>query len=175
MLSSSRTYGSSLYSLALEEGVSELVYNELKCISDIFSDNKEYIKILDSAALSSDTKYSLIEESFTDKAHIFIVNFIKILAKKRLMHTFFDCCKIYENHYRSDNNIEAVTITTAVSLSEAEKDKLLSTLTAKFNKTFIPDFVVNPEIIGGMIINFENSHVDASLKTQLNEIKRAIS
>jgi len=175
MLSSSRTYGSSLYSLANEEGVSELIYNELKSVSDIISDNREYIKILDSAALSSDTKFSLIDESFKDKVHSYIVNFIKILTQKRLMHTFFDCCKIFENHYRNDNNIETVTVTTAVSLSEQEKGKLLSTLTAKFNKTFIPSFVVNPEIIGGMIINFENSHVDASLKTQLNEIKRAIS
>ena len=128
MVNSSRNYGLSLYSLANEENITKLIYDELKFVSEIISDNGEYIRILDSAAISGEEKYSMINNAFSGKVHSYIVNFIKILAGKRLMYTFSDCCNIFEKQYRSDNNIETITVTTAIELTGEEKERLLSSL-----------------------------------------------
>ena len=175
MNTSINVYGTSLYSLAKDEGLCEIFIDELSALSDILSENSEYTDILDCGAVSSTEKFHLVDEAFSGKIHVYILNFIKILSQKRLMHEFKTCKKEFEKQYNHDNGIEEITVTTALPLDSGRREKLLKKLSDEYGKKFVPHFEVHPEILGGMVISFENSELDASIKAKLNELKKAIS
>ena len=73
------------------------------------------------------------------------------------------------------NNIEKVTVITAQELGEAMKEKLLSKLEKEYAKKIVPEYKVDADIIGGIIIRTENSQTDASVRSRLDAIKAQLS
>ena len=87
---------------------------------------------------------SLIDAAFSD-ADEYIVNFIKILCEKKCVHLFSDCVKHFEKLYNKANNIEKITVITAVPLSDSLKEKLVKKLGAEYNKKILPEYKKNTE------------------------------
>jgi F-type H+-transporting ATPase subunit delta len=103
------------------------------------------------------------------------LNFLKLLAKRRIANIFLPCVKNYEKLYFKDNNIERATITTAIELAEDKKREIVEKIEASSGKKVIPSFIVSPDIVGGIVIETESSAIDASVKTKLESIRRYIS
>ncbi len=175
MNNSVRTYALSLYSLADEDGIDKLIYDELLTAADILNSNPEYINILDTAAFSGNEKDNLIDESFGKSIHIYIVNFLKILARKRMVYSFSECVRFYEKQYRAKHNIETAEIITAIAVSDEKKKSITEKLSQIYKKELITTFTVDSSLIGGIVVKFENSSIDTSVKSKLNELKSIIS
>jgi F-type H+-transporting ATPase subunit delta len=168
-------YSSSLYSAAVEENASKEVYDSLQLVASVISDSPEYIRIINSVSLPLETRENLIDEAFSGNVHVFVLNFLKLLAKRRIANIFLPCVKNYEKLYFKDNNIERATITTAIELAEDKKREIVEKIEASSGKKVIPSFIVSPDIVGGIVIETESSAIDASVKTKLESIRRYIS
>lgn len=165
-------YSRSLYEAACEENVSEDVYDSLKTVQKVLADNEEYIKIVSSANLEANERERLIDEAFEGRIHVFALNFMKILAKKRIFEIVLPCAEEYEKRYFEDNNIAYATITTAFELDEQKKKDVVEKTEKSVGKKIIPNFVVDREIVGGIVIETGNSEIDASVAGKLRAIKR---
>ena len=170
----SSVYASSLFSLAEDENKVDAIMEELKELSFVFSENKDYPTLLDSPTLSLSERLSLIDDAFSGSEE-YVLNFLKILCEKKCVHAFSDCVKHYEKLYNKANNIEKVTVITAFPLNDALKEKLLQKLGAEYNKKIVPEYRVDSEILGGIIIRTENSQTDASVRSRLDAIKAQLS
>lgn len=168
-------YSMSLYSAACEEGCAKEVYDSLKVIEEVLKDNGEYIKIASSALISAEEREGLVDEAFSGRVNILSLNFMKILAKKRIFDILVPCIGEYEKQYLKDNNITNATITTAFELDEKRKEAIINKIGKATGKTVIGEFVVKKDIVGGIIIETENSSVDASVTGKLQSIERYIS
>lgn len=168
-------YSSSLYSAAVEEGASKEVYDSLELVRALVSENPEYIKLINSANVPLETREGLIDEAFSGNVHVFVLNFMKLLAKRRIADIFVPCVKNYEKLYFKDNNIERAKVITAFELDNAKKEKIVDRIASSTGKTVIPEFIVSPDIVGGIVIETETSAIDASVKTKLEAIRRYIS
>ena len=58
-------FGKALFLLTEEVGTTERVYSESLAVREIASENPEYLKLLDTPALSTDERLSLIDEAFS--------------------------------------------------------------------------------------------------------------
>lgn len=168
-------YSTSLYDAAKEENCTEEVYESLKAISGILDENGDYVKLVSSSWLKSEEREALIDEAFGGRCHIFALNFMKILAKKRIFDIFIPCVNEYEKKYYRDNNIENATIITAIPLDTEKQSEIISKIGKATGKTVKAKFEVKKEIIGGIIIETENSGIDASVESKLKSIERYIS
>lgn len=168
-------YSSSLYSLCCEENCAKEVYDSLKTVEKLMKDNCEYINIASSANLSREEREKLIDDAFSGNVHSLCLNFMKILAKKRIFNILIPCIEEYEKQYLNDNNITHAVITTAFALTEEKKEQIVEKLGKSTGKTIIPEFVVKEDIVGGIIIETENSSIDASVAGKLESIERYIS
>lgn len=166
-------YSTSLYDVAKEENCSESVYESLKAVSELI--NGDYVKLLTCASLKGEEREALIDEAFKEGVHPYVLNFMKILAGKRIFDIFIPCVNAFEKRYYADNNIENATITTAVSLSEEKKREVVEKLEGSTGKTINPRFKVDEKIIGGIIIETESKAVDGSVMTKLKNLERHIS
>ena len=100
---------------------------------------------------------------------------MKLLAKKRLFGIFDAVAEEYEKTYFKNNSIERAVITTAIDLDENKKKSIAERIEKAIGKRVIPEFVVDEKILGGIIIETENSNIDASVTGALGSIKRFIS
>jgi len=169
------SYGMSMYSLCKEENLTNEVKDDLNLISNILNENPEYVKLLDSPMINKVQRCSLIDDAFSQHVNEYTLSFLKILTEKRAMYKFNACEKVYTKQYNEDNNIETAVAVSAVPLSDELKARLTEKLSKLTNKTVLLENHVDSNVIGGLIVRFSNSQIDASIKSRLNDIGNLIS
>ena len=96
------------------------------------------------------------------------------MASKNILNLIFDCEKEYARLYRKAHNIERASIISAVELSDVQKENLVKKLEKMTGKTVCADFSCDSGIIGGLVVRFENSQLDLSVKSRLEDMKKHI-
>ena len=72
------------------------------------------------------------------------------------------------------NNIAEVKVTTSVPLSDGLKTKLKAKLEKVWGKSVILTETVDPDIMGGIVVNYGNTMMDGSVKSKLEAIQKQI-
>lgn len=170
----SKEYAAALFALAKEEKREAEFLQALKKAEEIFRAEPEYMNILDSRSLGSALRASLVREAFGEAMPEYVVSFIGLLCEKGRINEFFDCVAEYEKMYRHFLSVCEVKITSAVPLTESEKAALVSKLEKSGKKTVSAHYTVDPAIIGGIIIESEDSVIDGSLRGKLGKVKEVI-
>ncbi len=167
-------YAKALFSLALEQDELEQYAEHLKSIGEIIAENGEYLEYLFSPAEPLSNRLSAIDEAFSS-APQFIVSFLKLLCENGrirelpdYIEEFFELKKIHENSVTA-------FISSAVPLSDLQKEKLLSKLTSIYNKNIIPIYEVDNTLLGGMKIEIDGKTLDGSIFKKLSSIKGAMN
>lgn len=80
----------------------------------------------------------------------------------------------FGKRYREELGIAEVELTTAIELEEAAIGKLLHVLENKLSKRVVAKTVVDPEIIGGLVIRHEGMVYDGSVRTMLHQVNRCL-
>ena len=76
--------------------------------------------------------------------------------------------------YRTKHNILSTHVTTATELPEATYDKIKVFIKKTFDAEAEIDVHIDPSLIGGFILDIENSRMDASVAGQLNALKNKL-
>lgn len=168
-------YGLSLYSLCKEENMTETAKENLALVSYVLGENPQYIKLLDSPMIKKDERCSLIDDAFKDKVSEYVLNFLKLLAEKNAVSKFSACEKAFIRQYNEDNNIETAVAVTAAPLDDELKEKLTEKLGKLTGKKVQLENQVDKSVIGGLVVRFSNTQIDASINTKLKSIKKQLS
>ena len=167
------SYAEALYSLSVEENISDEIYSQMDSVKFAFTDNPELSKILDRPCTYSAERTAFIDRCFKD-VNRYLLNCIKVMSKRRVTIHFPEMADEFMKLYRTENGIEIVNVITAVALSEEQEDKLKSNLETKLNKKVLLKTTVDAGILGGIVVRTESSQLDASVKTRLDNIENKI-
>ena len=171
MRSMTKQYSQSLYSLSKDENIENVILEDLKVINDALKENGEFINLLLARSISKEERDAICDEVFSSM-HEYSLNFVKILCDKKIIKYFDEIYSIFVKLYNDDNNICDVLVTSATMLSSELKLKLKEKLQKEMNKTVNITYKIDPEILGGIIIQSDGMQQDASLKTRINSIKK---
>jgi F-type H+-transporting ATPase subunit delta len=80
------------------------------------------------------------------------------------------------NQYRKINHIRRVKITTAVALDEQLKEAIVARVTKEIPDEKIElETAVNADLVGGFVLESDNNLFDASIRRDLNDVKKQFS
>ena len=82
MTQAARVYGESMYALALEEGLTGEILEEMKVIRTLFQENPDYVHLLSEPSIPGNERIDLIEAAFGNQAERYLVNFLKLLCER---------------------------------------------------------------------------------------------
>lgn len=167
-------YGESLYSLAQEEGLTEDILNQLSVLEQCFQTEPGYLKLLSAASLSKQERAQILDEAFSPKVQPYLLNFLKILAEKGYIRHFSHCCTAYRRCYYRDNGILPVTAVSAVSLKPEQAKRLTEKLAAITGKTILLHNQVEPELLGGVRLDFDGKQLDDTIQHRLESIRQML-
>ena len=163
-------YAQALYSLAKDEGEQTQILGQLGCLDEAFSAEPDFLRLLATPSLSKDERVRIIDESFRDKVHPYVLNFMKLLTEKGYARQFCDCAKAYKQLYNEDNGIVTVRAVTAVKLTVQQQEKLLEKLQQVTGKKVELQTKVDPACMGGIRLDYDGKQVDGTVKNRLDSI-----
>ena len=166
--------GEALYDLAKAEALSKIIGEQLHILQQSFQQEPDFIRLLSSPNLSKAERCRILDDSFRDKVHTYVLNFLKILTERGYMRHFCDCCDAYAEHYNADNGILRVTAVTAVAMSDAQKAKLTDKLHQLTGKEIQLLGRIDPAILGGIRLDYDGKRVDGTVKNRLDSVRELL-
>lgn len=166
-----REYGGALWLLAAEQNCTQEILQDVHTLQTVLAENPDYIKLIRSPDLLLDVRLQLLDDALRGNVHAYLLNFLKLLAERGHFAFLPDCLDEYCRKYDEANNIENVTVYSAVPLSSAQEDALRDKLCAKLGKTIRLHVEVDPSVIGGIRVQTENTSLDGTVRNKINTIR----
>jgi len=145
---------------------------EFSSFVDLLHELPKFDAVLSSEMIATDEKLSLIDKALGSQASPTFKNFLGVVAKRgrldilRAIHA-----QAVASFDRRRNRIP-VTITTAVPLDEQVFGSLSEKLRGVIGGEPIIKSTVEPETIGGLVVRVGDTVYDASLLTQLKNVRQ---
>ncbi|MDE7413448.1 MAG: F0F1 ATP synthase subunit delta [Muribaculaceae bacterium] len=168
-------YAKALYKFALETRSADRVYDEMKAVIASFQKNPELSKVLSNPFVEAADKEKLLIAAAGNNPGDDYKRFVRLILDHKREEFAYLMAYAYRDIYRKENNISQVRIVTAVKLGEAEMKKLRDIVEKSFrNTTFEYSESVDPDLIGGFIIDVDSVRMDASLSNELEQLRQTL-
>jgi len=170
-----KVYAESLMDAAGEQGHSEAVLEELNSlIEDIFQKQPIFEGFLHSLSFGRDRKRELIQKALGGQASKLFLNFLFVLNdhdRLGLLRAIAVMCKELDE---ASKGMVHVQVTTALPLPDDQRERLLQEIRQSSGVEPLPDLKVDPDILGGLIVRLGDWLYDASVRTQMNNLRHQI-
>ncbi len=173
MTGTSKEYAVALFSLAKEEQHETEIYDGLLFVKEVFENTPELYAFMRSPGISKQVRLDTVRDAFCDVPE-HVLSFLLLLCEHGDAELLPSCIEEFEKLYDRNMNICHALVTCAVELTDAEKDKLKSTLEAKTGKNLKLEYRTDPALMGGMTVEMDGIIIDGSLKHRLHTIKEVM-
>lgn len=163
-------YARALLKSATLEGQEDSIYEDMKCLSQSYIEVPELRFTIDNPMLSKENKQMVIETACGSKPNELTKKFITLVLKERRGEALQFMAASYITLYRKQKNIISGKLTTASTVNEATELKMKQLVEAKTHGFVEFNAEVDPELIGGFILEYDTYRMDASVKTKLRDI-----
>jgi F-type H+-transporting ATPase subunit delta len=168
-------YARALFQAALEAGAADSVFDDARGLIDMKTGEPRLRNFLASPQIPTEDKHALVAKVFAGRAHKLFVDLLHLLIDKKRVMFAQEIAEAYRYLYEKHKGIVAVRAITAVPLDDRSREKLLRTLERQTKKTIRLKHVIDPSIIGGMILKMEDTVIDGSIRFQLDELRRRLA
>ncbi len=148
----------------------EECFKDFEVFVALYFGYEEFANILSRPGVKLEKKVSFLKKIFGGRAEKKVIDFISLLIKKNRISLLERIAEEVERAYRKEKGITGLLIKSAVELLPEERKKLVKVLEKKFGKIQIRE-VIDPTILGGLVICFSDQVVDASISAKLKHLK----
>ena len=103
-----------------------------------------------------------------------IRRFVNVLAENQRLELIPEVTEIYEQRRADEEKVLEVELISAIELSETQSDAFESALAKRFARDIELTQVVEPELIGGVIVRAGDTVIDNSVRGKLNKMQEAL-
>ncbi len=166
-------YAKSLIGLAIERNQLDQVYNDMLYLQSVCRESREFVVILKSPVITPDKKQAILESVTNGKVSELVAGFNRLLILKGREANLPEIITAFIEQYKEIKDIFVVKLTTATEASDTLKNTLIDKIKATTSLQNIElKAEVDPDIIGGFVLQMGDTLVDASISYDLNMIKQ---
>ncbi|MBR6484001.1 MAG: ATP synthase F1 subunit delta [Clostridiales bacterium] len=169
-----REYASALFATGLEDNVLEEIHDGLMVIKEVLDSDPVFADFLLSPAIAKEERVKAVEEAFGNSVHKHLTAFLCILTSKGHIRDLDECIEVFEELYKESMKKSKAIVTSAVELSDEQKDALKTKLEKKSGKELEIIYRINKALIGGLVVELDGTRLDGSIKRRLKEIKEVM-
>lgn len=166
-------YAQALVAAAESSGETQAVIEEFDSfLNDVLGTQPRFAELLTSVLIAAEDKVALLERVLRSQASKTFLNFLKTVAEHdRLdyLHSMRDAAHVIYDDSRGHVSVE---VRTATPLDESRAEQLRGTLAGILNRQADLVRVIDPSLIGGLVVKVEDTVYDASVSTHLEKLRR---
>ena len=163
-------YARALLKSATDAKIEDAVYTEMQQLAKSYVEVPQLRFTIDNPMLSKEKKETLLLTAVGKKPSALTKTFIQLVLKEDRENVMQFIANSYVTLYRQQKNIIRGRLITAAQVTPATEQKMRQMVESKTNGTVEFETEVNPDIIGGFILEYDTYRMDASVKTKLNSI-----
>ena len=163
-------YARALLKSATDAKIEDAVYTEMQQLAKSYVEVPQLRFTIDNPMLSKDKKEALLLTAAGKKPSDLTKVFIQLVLKEDRESVMQFIANSYVTLYRQQKNVIRGRLITAAQVSSATEQKMRRMVESKTSGTVEFETEVNPDIIGGFILEYDTYRMDASVKSKLNSI-----
>ena len=167
-------YARALLKSATDAKIETDVYKEMQTLAKSYAEVPQLRQTIDNPMLSKDTKQALLLTAVGEESSELTKVFISLVLKEDRENVMQFIANSYVTLYRQQKNVIRGRLITAAAVSPATEQKMRQMVESKTNGTVEFETEVNPDIIGGFILEYDTYRMDASVKSKLNSILNSL-
>jgi F-type H+-transporting ATPase subunit delta len=167
-------YARSLFEVAQEHDKLDKIRDELGEFADAMHESRELQVFLFSPYFSTKEKIEGLDKAVSG-ADETTVNFLKLLIEKHRMPVIFRLRAEFDRLWEEENRLLPVQVTSAVELPKSTVKQIGDRIAEQTDRKVELSSIVDPDILGGIIVRVGNSVLDASIRNRLENFRKQVA
>lgn len=167
-------YARALLKCAMELNLEDKVYQEMITLADQYNRVPELRSTIDNPMLEKNKKQALLQVACGKNLSELTEKFIQLVLQEGRENVIQMMATSYITLYRKQKNIISGRLITATTVTPEVEQKMKQMVQNKSQATVEFQTEVNPDIIGGFVLEYDSYRMDASVQTKLNNILKEL-
>jgi F-type H+-transporting ATPase subunit delta len=169
-----QVYARSLFEVASERGVSDVVRDQIGLFADAMAGNRDLAVFFFSPYFSTIEKKDGLNRTVEGADPVF-ENFLEALIERHRMPAIYRIRARYDKFWDEANRKLPVEVTTAVPLDDSTVQSIGERIGSQTGQSVQLSSNVDPEILGGIVLRVGNFILDASIRSRLNQLRKQVA
>ncbi len=169
-----RVYASALFGAAKEKGKLDVIREQLGAFADALAENREMQLFFFSPYFSSAEKSEGLGKAIGG-VEAEMLNFLELLIEKHRMPVLFRIRRQFDALWAKENKRLGVTVTSAVELDPEVVERIGSEIEQQTGNTVDLQSRVDPDILGGLVLQVGNMVLDTSIRNRLEKLRKSVA
>lgn len=171
-LAAARAFAQSALELAEEQGQADALAEELRALASAVVEPGA-VAFFENPSIPASEQARVAAAAVAGGSSL-LRNLVGVLAEKRRLAALPMVADAYDDRLRHLRGKVNVTLTVAQALDESQLAKVGQSVTAALGKQALLRQTVDPGIIGGLVLQVEDTLIDGSVKCQLDQLRRRL-
>ena len=168
-----RVYARALFEAAQEKGRLEPVRDQLEQVVTAAAEVPELRELLRNPQLDPRARAAALEDVLAGGDEL-LRNFLLVLVDKGRIGALELIAEEFERLVAEAEGVLSAELTTAIELSDADERRLLKQIEDASGRKVEATRQVDPELIGGIVLQVGSHRLDASVRGRLDRLRRAL-
>jgi len=170
-----RRYAKALMELAKRDGMIAEIGAQLQQHEALLRVNVPLQRVLENPSINVQVKTDILTALLERTGPAPLVGkFLLLLVKRRRLRQLEAICMHYERMASEALHRIVAQVTTAAALDAQQRQLIAAKVAAATQKEVVLEVQVDPAILGGLVVQFNNVILDGSLRGQLVRIHKAL-
>jgi F-type H+-transporting ATPase subunit delta len=169
-----RVYARALFEVARQQGILDLVREQLGQFADALNSNRQLAMFFFSPYFSTQEKEAGLQRA-VEGAEEALTNFLALLIENHRMPVIFRARREFDRLWDEENKMLPVEITSAIALDDATTRGIGERIGERTGLEVELQTRVDPDILGGIVLRVGNSILDASIRNRLQQLRKQVA
>jgi F-type H+-transporting ATPase subunit delta len=170
-----KVYAEALLRAAAQRGQAADVLEELQAlVGEVFRREPALELFLSSPAVGRDRKAAVLRQTFEGRTSDLLLDFLYVLNSHDRLEILRGVAGLYRDLYDRGENRMQVLVRSAVPLADDQRERLTGELRAAFGKEPIVHSSVEPDLLGGLVVQVDDWVYDSSVRTRLDNLRKQL-
>lgn len=167
-------YAKTLLDLSVQENKLERILEDVESFNTITDQNKDFYNFLKTPIIHKDKKSQIVKKLFEKSYDDLTMKFLLLLIAKKREQYLPEVADEFIDQYKKLKHVTTVKVTTATELDDKALEAIKAKLKAsgKVDEKVELEIKIDPSLIGGFILEFDNNVYDASISHQLKSMRK---
>ena len=169
-----RRYALALYEEAEAKGMVETIDSDVETLHSALDGSRDLAAVFASPIIAREKKDAVLQSLFGGKVNDLTMRFLRLMVEKQREELLPETVRTYAALRDERLNIVEATVKSAQPLAHDEADRLRQKLEAQAGKSVRVRMVVDPSLMGGLVVRMGDVVYDRSVSHQLKTMREQL-
>jgi F-type H+-transporting ATPase subunit delta len=164
-------YAKALMSLADSQDLVDRLGEDVASLRQLLDESADLKQFLDNPLIKPADKKGVLQRILGDSLHAYTLNFLMLLVDRGRILFLSDVCRSFQALLRTRKQTVLAQVTSTIALTPEQQQTIVDRVKTMTDAREVEiETILDPDIIGGIMVKVGSQFIDASIRGQLRRI-----